>query len=148
MVFRKSTRYGLYAALELARAGTKRPVTVAQVAEHYGISVSALAKVFQRLARAGLARSTRGVLGGYGLARGASEISVLEVIEAFESPRGSGHCLLVDEGESACGELSVCRLRELIDEVDEMTRCTYASVTLETLVGNRPTGNLELRVVR
>jgi hypothetical protein len=40
------------------------------------------------------------------------------------------------------------RLRKLLDEVDETARCTYASVTLETLVGNRPQQDLELRVVR
>ena len=28
------------------------------------------------------------------------------------------------------------RLRKLFEEVDELARCTYASVTLETLAGN------------
>lgn len=148
MTFKKSTRYALYAAMEMARSGSEIPVTVTRVAERYEISTSVLAKIFQQLVRGGIAVSTRGVRGGYGLARPASEVTVLDVIEAFESPHTSGRCLLADESEHDCAEFTLCRLRNLLDEVDEMARCTYASVTLETLVGNRPPQDLELRVVR
>jgi Rrf2 family protein len=148
MTFKKSTRYALYAAMEMARADAGSPVTVTRVAERYGIPTSVLAKIFQQLVRAGIAVSTRGVGGGYGLARKPSEMTVLDVIEAFESPRKIGHCLLLEDTEADCRELSLCRLRTLVDEVHEMARCTYASVTLETLVGNRPPQDLELRVVR
>ena len=56
----KSTRYALYAAAEMARAGDA-PTTVAAVAERYRIPEGALAKVFQQLVRAGLATGTRGI---------------------------------------------------------------------------------------
>lgn len=148
MTFKKSTRYALYAAMEMARAGLEKPVTVTQVAERYGISSSALAKIFQQLVRAGVAASTRGVGGGYALTRAPSQVTVLDVIEAFETPRAPGRCLLAEEREPDCAENALCRLRSLLDEVDEMARCTYASVTLETLVGGRPSSNLALRVVR
>ncbi|MCP3978678.1 MAG: Rrf2 family transcriptional regulator [bacterium] len=148
MTLKKSTRYALYAAMEMARAGVENPVAATRVAERYKIPTSVLAKIFQQLVRAGIAVSTRGVGGGYALARSPSEVTVLDVIDAFEAARKTAGCLLVDEDDVACGEFTLCRLRSLVDEVDEMARCTYASVTLETLVGNRPRQDVKLRVIR
>jgi Rrf2 family protein len=135
----KSARYALYAALEMALAGDE-PVTVSSVAGRHAIPTTALAKVFQQLVRAGLATSARGVGGGYRLGRPPSEVSVLEVIAVFDPPRAPGQDLLT-------GRIAVARetsidlgLRRLFDEVDELVRCTYASVSLETLArraGNR-----------
>lgn len=138
MTFKKSTRYALYAALEMARAGADDPVTVNRVAERYSISTAVLAKIFQQLVRAGLAESTRGVRGGYRLAGKPSELTVLGVIDAFESPRAPERCLLAERDSEGCADFTACRVRRLFEEVDETARCTYASVTLETLAGNRP----------
>ena len=146
MNFRKSTRYALYAAMEMARAETQ--VTAAQAAQRYSIPDAVMAKVFQQLVRAGLAVGTRGVGGGYNLARGASEITVLDVIEGFEPSRGSEECLLTGEDEGQCNDLELCRLRKLFNEVEETARSTYASVTLETLVGIRVRRDVKLRIIR
>lgn len=129
----KSTRYALYAALELARAAPGDPVSVSSVAGRYRIPEGPLAKVLQQLVRAGLAAGTRGVGGGYRLTRPPSEVTVLDVMAAFEPPREPGACLLDDAGGD-CRGLGTCRLRRLFDEVDELARATYASTTLETLV--------------
>jgi Rrf2 family protein len=133
MTIAKSTRYALYAAAEMALAGDGL-VTVAGVANRYGIPESALAKVFQQLVRSSLASGTRGIGGGYRLARPASKITVLDVLHAFERPRATGACLLHDGPGETCPRSSACRLHWLFSEVDEIVRCTYESVTLETLV--------------
>lgn len=135
MNFRKGTRYALYAAMEMARSTDGVPVTAAQVAARYGVPPAVLAKTFQQLVRAGLARGTRGVRGGYALARPAATLTVLDVIETFEPRRAAETCLLADHDDPQCSHNDACCLRRLFDEVDEMARCTYASVTLDTLVG-------------
>lgn len=133
MNLNKSTRYALYAAMEMAQAGADRAVTVAEVAARYRIPEGALAKVFQQLVRAGIAIGTRGIGGGYRLARQASELTVLDLLNAFEPPRAPGHCLLADRSEE-CGMSPACRIRRLFDEVDDLARHTFASITLATLV--------------
>lgn len=133
----KSTRYALHAVMELARHETVCPVTATQVAERYGIPGSVLAKVFQRLVHVGVAVSLRGTRGGYVLARHPSQVSLLDVIEAFEAPRGLQQCLLSEGRSAACPEPGDCRLRRLFDEVDETARATLASVSFETLLGDR-----------
>ena len=129
----KSTRYALYAAMEMA-AGPERAVTVGEVARRYRVPAGALAKVFQQLVRAGLTVGTRGVGGGYRLARKPSAITLLDVMNAFQPPRPAGRCLLAELPEE-CDLSHACRLRQVFDEVDEVSRSTFASITLETLVG-------------
>ncbi len=122
----RSGACALRAAMEMALAGPD-PVTVAEVARRHGIPPTALAKVLQRLVRARIAVGHRGVGGGYRLARDPSEVTVLQVLEAFEPIPGS------DPGTG--DGLVERRLRALLGEVDETVRCTLASVTLATLVG-------------
>jgi Rrf2 family protein len=129
----KSTRYALYAAAEMAVAG-EAATTVGAVAQRYGIPEGALAKAFQQLVRAGLATGTRGIGGGYRLARPASKITVLDVMNVFERRRETGGCLLHDRPGQTCPRASACSLHWLFTEVDELVRSTYESVTLQTLV--------------
>lgn len=118
--------------MEMTLAGSQ-PVTVGQVAERYRIPEGALAKVLQQLVRSGIALGTRGIGGGYRLARPPSQVKVQEVIEALEGQRTEGQCLLAERTHKICAEDPPCRLRRLFDEVDELVRCTFESVSLETL---------------
>jgi Rrf2 family protein len=132
MTVSKSTRYALYAAAEMAAAhGT--PVTVSRTARRYQIPASALAKIFQQLVRERLATGRRGIGGGYRLARPASKVTVLDVLQVFERSR-PGACLLHGRSVQACPARSACRVCWIFEEVDELVECTYQSVTLETLV--------------
>ena len=70
-----------------------RLVSVREVAEALGVSENHLAKVMQRLTRAGLAASTRGPKGGFVLTREARDVTMLEVYEAIEGPLEVHHCL-------------------------------------------------------
>lgn len=137
MNYQRSTRYALYAAIEMAALEADGTVTAAQVAARYRLPPTVVAKVIQRLVRAGLAHGTRGVSGGYRLARPASEIPLLEIVELFEGSRTDSDCVLGECGEGECGKFAECRLRKLFDEVDEQARATFASVSLETLVSPR-----------
>jgi Rrf2 family protein len=133
MTLSKFARYALYAAVDMALAGDE-PVTVGQVAGPHGIPPTALAKVFQQLVRAGLAVGTRGIGGGYRLARPRSEITVLDIVAIFEPLRDPGADLLHSRVSDKAFSPRTDALRRLFDEVDENLRATLASVTLETLV--------------
>ena len=80
-----------------------------------------------------LAVGTRDIGGGYRLARPAREVSVLDVLQAFEPPSPPGRCLLVERGDGACPRAGSCGLQQLFDQAEELVRCTFASVTLATL---------------
>ena len=132
MKIQRSTRQGLYAALELAAAPPGELVTASAVAERHDLPAAVVAKVFQRLAQAGVAAGTRGISGGYRLARPAAKVTVLELIEVFERvgpERTATRAHPVPGAERRLGELFV--------EIDGLVRATLASVSLETLVSPR-----------
>ena len=133
MKLSKSARYALLAAAEMARSRNDDHVTVSLVAKRHMIPENALAKVFQRLVRSGLAVGTRGVHGGYRLARRPSEITVLDVLNAFESIDATvAHVTRrVPAGNSVH---AFDRLNMFVDRVDEHTRLMFDSVTLDVLV--------------
>ncbi|HEX8947629.1 MAG TPA: Rrf2 family transcriptional regulator [Dissulfurispiraceae bacterium] len=58
---------------------------------------SFLAKILQKLTRAGIVKSYRGVKGGFQLAKKPGEISLLDVIEAIQGPVVMNVCALDDK---------------------------------------------------
>lgn len=135
MIVQKSTRYALYAAIDLARAWPGATVSAAEVADRYGLPSTVVAKVVQQLVRSGLASGSRGVHGGYRLVRDPRSISLLDVIDAFEpSPPEA----FANGRRPARAAASVRKLKRVFEEVGELERTTYASISLATLVGTPP----------
>lgn len=81
--------YGLSALLELASSPEGKPVPAAEIARKRGIPAQFLEQICASLRRAGLLTSQRGVKGGFKLARPASEITALEVVEILDGPLGA-----------------------------------------------------------
>src|SRR5437870_5794195 len=59
-------------------------LTTEQIAAATQVPEGYLAKVLQTLARRGLVRSRRGLHGGFGLARAATELTALQVLDAVD----------------------------------------------------------------
>lgn len=76
--------YGIRALLALADAGT--PQTAEYLASEQGLPPRFLGAILADLRRAGIVASQRGAEGGYRLSRGASEISMADVIRALDGP--------------------------------------------------------------
>jgi Rrf2 family protein len=82
--------YALRALVELHRCGDAVPVPIGELARRGDIPVQFLEQLFATLRRTGLLRSQRGVKGGYGFARPATEVTVLEIVELLDGPVGQG----------------------------------------------------------
>ena len=94
MVELQCTRQGLLSAHSLS--------------ERAHIELPTASKLLKLLAQAGLVKSSRGINGGYALARPASVINVAEIIAAIEGPIAMTECG-VDEG--ICSQESHCSMR-------------------------------------
>ncbi len=73
-------RYAVTAMMELGLNDGKKPVTLADISQYQGISLSYLEQLFARLRKQGLVSGVRGPGGGYRLARPANEISIAEIV--------------------------------------------------------------------
>ena len=105
------------------------------IARAYGIPSSFMAKILRQLVRAGLLQSFRGARGGFGLARPAGDIHLLDVVEAIEGPLALTGCM---DGESdGCEWSAECPAHPVWARVqDKMTEILRGS-TLEMLVSSR-----------
>jgi Rrf2 family nitric oxide-sensitive transcriptional repressor len=108
--------------------------TVAQVAEFYQISRPHVAKVVNQLARLGYVRSIRGVGGGIELSRVAEQISVGEVVMAFE---GNLHLLDCVGTEDVCVIQPFCKLRGVLAEAERIQVEYLNGVALSDVVPTR-----------
>jgi Rrf2 family protein len=112
----KKADYALMAMKHLAEHPSADSRSAKDVADAYGIPPEALAKILQRLAKAGLLLSQHGTNGGYTLARAAHTISAFEVIQAIDGPLFITSCVTV-RGE--CGQSDRCNIREPLRKVNE-----------------------------
>jgi Rrf2 family protein len=112
----KKADYALMAMKHLAEHSGGSSRSAKDVADAFGIPPEALAKILQRLAKAGLLHSQHGINGGYTLARPAHTISAFEVIQAIDGPFFITSCVTV-RGE--CGQSDRCNIREPLRKVNE-----------------------------
>ena len=103
----------------------------ADVARTYNIPSSFMAKILRQLVRAGLLQSMRGAHGGFALARPASEINLLEVIEAIEGPLALTDCMRQGPG---CEWGDECPANLVWQEVQTGIAQSLRRATLEALV--------------
>jgi Rrf2 family nitric oxide-sensitive transcriptional repressor len=126
----------LHAAGILAGNGGGRSSAEA-IADTLGVSRAHLVKVLQRLAKAGLVRSSRGPGGGYSLTRPPREISVREVYETVEGPIDESACAMKVPtcGWASCvlGDL-FCRIgKELRDQLEKTTIADFSTSVGESI---------------
>lgn len=131
-------RYAVTAMLELALHENERPVTLAEISQCQGISLSYLEQLFTRLRQHGLVRSARGPGGGYSLARPAERISVAEVMAAVDERVDATRC----GGRGDCDGGLPCLTHELWWELSEEIRRFLDGISLADLTreASRPAG--------
>src|SRR6266481_9625893 len=100
----------------LAEHAEQGACSAKDVADAYHIPQEALAKILQRLVKAGLLLSQHGTNGGYTLARDAGTITAFEVIRAIDGPLFITSCVTV-RGE--CDQTDRCTIREPLRKVNE-----------------------------
>jgi Rrf2 family protein len=103
--------------------------TTAKIAEMFDVSRHHLAKVHQRLTKAGLIESQRGPAGGVSLARPPTRIKLLDIYEAMEGSMICHPCLF---GKEKCPRAD-CVLGALLPGLARQVRDYFEQTTLATL---------------
>jgi Rrf2 family protein len=90
----KRADYAIRSVIALARASEGDRLSVRRIAADENIPVGFLPQVMADLVRAGLVVGEPGRTGGYRLARSATRMSLLEVVEAVEGDSRRRTCVL------------------------------------------------------
>ncbi|MFA5423883.1 MAG: Rrf2 family transcriptional regulator [Phycisphaerae bacterium] len=127
------TRYGIRAAIELAKHYGQGPVQIKVIGEKQAISVKYLEQLMAMLKAGGFIHSVRGSKGGYVLAREPEQIRMDELVLSLEGSISTAEC--VEDG-GFCARAADCAARDLWTRVQEAVLDVLKSVTLKDLVEN------------
>jgi len=86
-----------------------RQITIAELAEHHGVSKNHLMKIVNDLARQGVLETTRGRGGGLRLLKRPADIRVGDVVRSSETDFRLVECF--DRSTNACSLTPSCRLK-------------------------------------
>jgi Rrf2 family iron-sulfur cluster assembly transcriptional regulator len=128
-------RYAVVALADITLTQDTGLVTLTEISRRQDISLPYLEQLFVKLRRAKLVESVRGPGGGYRLARPASDIRVLDIMEAVDETISAMHT-----GAGAKGAVSGSRAQSLTNRLWEgMSAHVYVflhQTRLSDVVGN------------
>jgi Rrf2 family iron-sulfur cluster assembly transcriptional regulator len=123
-------RYAVTAMLDLALHGGNGPLTLSEISENQGISLSYLEQLFASLRAKGLVRGVRGPGGGYYLGRETDEISIADIICAVDEWVEFTRC----KGKQNCRNGQRCLTHSLWDDLSQQIFIFLSDITLYDLV--------------
>ncbi len=127
--------YGLRCLMQLARRPAGQPVTIRTISEAEGLSTAYVGKLMFLLQRAHLVQSTRGVQGGYVLAKDSATLSLAEILHALEPGDLEDVCEKFTGSESACVHSGACALKSVWKGLNDHITDYLSKVTLRDLAG-------------
>ncbi|MBI4468278.1 MAG: Rrf2 family transcriptional regulator [Acidobacteria bacterium] len=107
MILSKATGYGIRALAHLAHREPGHPCGLRELAEALRIPPVYLCKILRELRRHRLVQTTKGIHGGYALARAPEEITLWDVFQLLEPDPDLDGCIL---GRGLCQPDSPCIL--------------------------------------
>jgi Rrf2 family protein len=124
-------RYGVRLMIDLAAHYGEGPILLREIAKREEISEKYLSNLVNPLKATGLVEATRGVHGGYVLAKSPDKITMQEIVEVLE-----GSLCLVDcvEKPIACSRTSRCSAHDLWKETAEAMAKVLRKYTLADMV--------------
>jgi Rrf2 family protein len=124
----RTSAYAIHAVIYVAQHGEEKPVAGHEAAADLGIPEGFLLRLLVMLSRARLLHSLKGPHGGYRLARPATKITLLDVMEAVEGPlHGRSPQIAANDGLNR-------KLSDIVEEATQAERKLLSNIKLSDLV--------------
>ena len=126
-------RYAVTAMLDLAVHAIDKPITLADISQRQGISLSYLEQLFAKLRKGELVTSARGPGGGYRLSREADGINVAEIIVAVDEKVDATRC----DRQGDCQDGEKCLTHQLWCDLSDQIFFFLEDISFGKLVNER-----------
>jgi Rrf2 family iron-sulfur cluster assembly transcriptional regulator len=136
MIYSAATEYAMRGLSELALRGTgdpNQPVMLDALVAGTDLPRDFLAKIFQKLVRAGILTSAKGRGGGFALAKPDHEITLSDIVEAIEGPQPFDRCVV---GLEACNDHMPCPQHDLYKPIRQRLKAYMQTTTLADLAAS------------
>ena len=135
MIFSSATEYAIRGLAELASRGGSdgKNVMLDQLVAGTDLPRDFLAKIFQKLVRAGILTSTKGRGGGFSLGRADHDITLMDIIGAVEGSEAFDGCVV---GLEACNDHMPCPQHDLYKPIRQRLKAYMQTTTLADLAAS------------
>jgi len=123
--------YAIRGVIYLALRSPKGTMLISEIAEAHDIPERYLAKIFQGLARQGVLRSSRGIGGGFALARRPDRITLMDIVKACEGPLLVSKCLS-KKGE--CDKKEICGMCHVWEALQSNILSVLKQTTIQDIL--------------
>jgi Rrf2 family iron-sulfur cluster assembly transcriptional regulator len=134
-------RYAVTAMLDLAVHATSGPITLADISQRQGISLSYLEQLFAKLRKSELVASARGPGGGYRLSRDSYTVNIAEIVRAVDEKVDATRC----GGEGNCQNGETCLTHQLWSDLSDQLYEFLEGISLGQLVEQRSVRDVAAR---
>src|SRR5262249_47761223 len=104
-----TAQYALRALVYIAGQDPDRPVLAREIAQRTGVPLHYLSRILRDAVRHGLLDSTRGVGGGFRLARPPKKVALIDVLMPFDDILARARCPF---GQPRCSDHHPCGFHE------------------------------------
>ena len=129
----KKVEYGLIALRHMAMSTKGQVFTAKEIAAKYDISYELLAKVLQKLTKAGVVVSIQGMHGGYSLMKKPNELQISSIISIIDEVKPTIAECYTEHGEN-CSIFNACTIRKPLGKMQHNLNLLLENTTLEQIV--------------
>jgi Rrf2 family protein len=137
-----STEWVLHCAATLAQLEPHQTASAGQLAAYFDLPAPYLAKQLQSLVRAGILTATTGPRGGFRLGRPASEITLLQIVEAVDGASSPYECREIRQQGAGALPARDCRdtciLAAKMADAHDAWRASLAAESLADILESLP----------
>jgi len=130
----KKTEYALMAAKYMALNNSSGFSTAKEISTSYNIPHQLVAKVLQALAKNDIAVSSKGVNGGFTLAKEPGEITLSDIIKAIETNYHLVDCFNESETNDECSRFDCCKIRNPLAEIQKKIDKIFIETSLQQIL--------------
>ena len=136
MQFSNSVEHAFHSLFYMIDLPKNKTVGIKKIAKIHNLGDAYLSKIFSKLRKAGIVKSTPGINGGYELAKNPDEISFWDVVEAIEGSASFFHCAdireknIFEKDPSIFNKSCPCLIKVVMLEAEELFRNSLKSKSL------------------
>lgn len=132
-------RYAVMALVDLTYHSNGAPLSIATIAGRQNLPIPYLEQIFNRLKKANIVVSSRGVAGGYLLAKPATQTYIEDIISVVDHPLKATRCS-TQEAFGCQEKGSRCLTHDLWSELENVVHSFLSKVSLEDVCQQKVLG--------
>jgi Rrf2 family protein len=136
MQFSNSVEHALHSLFYMMDLPKNKTIGIKKIAQMHNLTDAYLSKIFSKLRKAGIVKSTPGINGGYELAKDSADISFWDVLEAIEGSSYFFQCgeirekNIFEKDPTVFDKNCPCLIKVVMYEAEELFRNNLRSKSL------------------